>query len=147
MVVDSQLRTPIESQMVRTAENDVAVVSTSAASEQRRRALESHGIRVLTFDGPGGRVDFPAIASWLAEHRYQSLMIEAGSKVNWSALESGVVDRIFFYYAPKILGGLQSLPVAGGAGRQRRSDAMRFRKVTLHDIAQDEFAVEAWLIK
>ena len=43
-------------------------------------------------------------------------MIEAGSKVNWSALESGVVDKIFFYYAPKILGGLQSLPVAGGIG-------------------------------
>ena len=52
MVVDSQLRIPIESQMVRSAENDVAVVTTSAASEQRRRALENRGIRVLTFDGP-----------------------------------------------------------------------------------------------
>jgi diaminohydroxyphosphoribosylaminopyrimidine deaminase/5-amino-6-(5-phosphoribosylamino)uracil reductase len=147
IVVDSQLRTPIDSHMVLSAENDVAIVTTSAASEQRRRALENHGIRVLTFDGPGGRVDFPAIARWLAENRYQSLMIEAGSKVNWSALESGLVDRIFFYYAPKILGGLQSLPVAGGAGKQRRADAMLFRDVTLHNIAGDEFAVEAWLIK
>ena len=111
---------------------------------QRSRKL---GIQVLTFDGPGGRTDFPAIAQWLAEHRYQSLMIEAGSKVNWSALESGVVDRIYFYYAPKILGGLHSLPVAGGAGRQRRADAIRFRNVTVHNIAPDEFAVEAWLIK
>ena len=66
MVVDSQLRIRIESQMVRSAENDVAVVTTSAASDERRRALENHGIRVLTFDGPGGRADFPAIASgWL----------------------------------------------------------------------------------
>ena len=45
-------------------------------------------------------------------------MIEAGSRVNWSALESGVADKIYFYYAPKILGGTQSLPVAGGAGRR-----------------------------
>jgi len=37
----------------------------------------------------------------------------SGSKVNWTALESGVADKIFFYYAPKILGGLQSIPVAG----------------------------------
>ena len=38
-----------------------------------------------------------------------SLMIEAGSKLNWTALESGCVDRIFFYYGPKILGGLEAL--------------------------------------
>ena len=72
---------------------------------------------------------------------------EAGSKVNWAALESEVVDKIFFYYAPKILGGLHSLPVVGGVGRRRRSDAIVFRDVTLHNISADEFAVEAWLVK
>ena len=147
IVVDSQLRIPLTSQMVTSASNDVAVVTTSAAPDERRRALEDRGIEVLTFDGPTGRTNFGMIAQWLASEKYQSLMIEAGSKVNWSSLESGVVDRIFFYYAPKILGGLQSLPVAGGAGRQRRADAMRFRNVTLHSITDDEFAVEAWLIK
>ena len=64
--------------------------------------------------------------------------------MNWSALESGVADKIFFYYAPKILGGMQSLPVAGGAGRRRRADAIRFHDVKLHPITADEFAVEAW---
>jgi diaminohydroxyphosphoribosylaminopyrimidine deaminase/5-amino-6-(5-phosphoribosylamino)uracil reductase len=81
----------------------------------------------------------------LAREKYLSLMIEAGSKVNWSILESGVADKIFFYYAPKILGGLQSLPVAGGVGRRRRKDAIQVRDVRLHSIASDEFAVEAWL--
>ncbi|MBP1775354.1 MAG: 5-amino-6-(5-phosphoribosylamino)uracil reductase / diaminohydroxyphosphoribosylaminopyrimidine, partial [candidate division NC10 bacterium] len=74
-------------------------------------------------------------------------MIEAGSKINWAALESETVDKIFFYYAPKMLGGLHSLPVVGGVGRRRRSDAIRFRNVMLHEISQDEFAVEAWLVK
>jgi diaminohydroxyphosphoribosylaminopyrimidine deaminase/5-amino-6-(5-phosphoribosylamino)uracil reductase len=147
IVVDSQLRTPLDSQMVRSASGDVAVVTTSAAADDRRAALEDRGIRVLTFDGPGGRTDFRSIVEWLAEHKYQSLMIEAGSKVNWTALESGIVDKIYFYYAPKILGGLQSLPVAGGAGRLRRVDAMVFRDVSVHTISPDEFAVEAWLIK
>ena len=71
-------------------------------------------------------------------------MIEAGSKVNWAALESGIVDKIFFYYAPKILGGMLSLPVAGGIGRSRRVDAIQFRDVTVHSITADEFAVEAY---
>ena len=147
MVVDSQLRIPLDSKMVKSADQDVVVVTTSAAPDGRRRMLESRGISVLVFDDPGGRTDFRAITKWLAEQRYQSLMIEAGSKVNWTALESGIVDRIYFYYAPKILGGLHSLPVAGGTGRQRRVDAMGFRDVSLHPITSSEFAVEAWLIK
>lgn len=147
LVVDSQLRIPLDSQMAQSASGDLAIITTSAAPDDRRHSLETRGIQVLTFDGPGGRVDFRSIIQWLAGQKYQSLMIEAGSKVNWTALESGVVDRIYFYYAPKILGGLHSLPVAGGPGRQRRVDAIRFRDVTVHTISPDEFAVEAWLIK
>ena len=71
-------------------------------------------------------------------------MIEAGSKLNWAALEAGVADKIFFYYAPKILGGLESLPLAGGIGRRRRSDAIRIDRTELHPISPDEFAVEAY---
>ena len=91
-------------------------------------------MRVEVLDGPGGRTDPRGVVQLLAQEHYLSLMIEAGSKVNWALLESGVVDKIFFYYAPKILGGMQSLPVAGGAGRPRRADAILFRNVTLHPI-------------
>ncbi len=74
-------------------------------------------------------------------------MIESGSKLNWAALEAGIVDKVFFYFAPKILGGLQSLPVAGGTGRLRRADAILLERVTLHPIPPDEFAVEAYVEK
>ena len=84
---------------------------------------------------------------FLGRERYLSVLFEGGSKVNWAALESGAVDKIFFYYAPKILGGAQSLPVAGGTGRLRRSDALLFRDTKLHPIPPDEFAVEAWMVK
>ncbi|MCE5310197.1 MAG: bifunctional diaminohydroxyphosphoribosylaminopyrimidine deaminase/5-amino-6-(5-phosphoribosylamino)uracil reductase RibD [Acidobacteriales bacterium] len=147
VVLDSQLRIPPASRMVTSCQGDVTVVCTSAASPERRRVLEQHGVRVLTFDGKQGRTDLRRVVEYLAGERYLSLMIEAGSKVNWSALELGVVDKIYFYYAPKILGGLQSLPVVGGTGRLRRVDAIQFKNVTLHDVAPDEFAVEAYLVK
>jgi diaminohydroxyphosphoribosylaminopyrimidine deaminase/5-amino-6-(5-phosphoribosylamino)uracil reductase len=92
-----------------------------------------------------GRVYLPGIVDLLARERYQSLMIEAGSRVNWAALDLGVADKILFYYAPKILGGLHSLPVAGGIGKRRRKDALQFQNVRLHAIGPDEFAVEAWV--
>jgi diaminohydroxyphosphoribosylaminopyrimidine deaminase/5-amino-6-(5-phosphoribosylamino)uracil reductase len=104
--------------------------------------MEARGIEVLVMAGPGGRADLASVVRWLASRTYLSLMIEAGSKLNWTALESGCVDRIFFYYGPKILGGLEALPLAGGIGRRRRSDAIRIENVTIHQIPPDEFAIE-----
>src|SRR5438105_2113792 len=131
--------------MVRRAAGDVVAVATSAANPERRKALEARGIQVLSFNGPGGRADLLSVVEWLGRERYLSLMIEAGSKLNWTALESGLVDRIFFYYGPKILGGLEALPLAGGIGRRRRADAIRIHKITLHQIPPDEFAVEGYV--
>lgn len=147
IVADSTLRLPVDSRMVQSSAGDLAVLTTSAASEERRRALECRGARILVFDGPGGRADLKKLLEFLAEEQYRSLMIESGSKLNWAALEAGIVDKIFFYYAAKILGGMQSLPVAGGTGRLRRTDAIRLSHVTLHPIPPDEFAVEAYVEK
>lgn len=147
IVADSQLRLPIESKLVKSANKDLMVACSSIASPQRRELLEQSGVEVLMADAEQGRVDLAKVVRLLGERQYLSVMIEAGSKLNWSALESGVVDRIFFYYAPKILGGLQSLPVAGGLGRRRRKDAIEFTGVKLHQITETEFAVEAWVPK
>jgi diaminohydroxyphosphoribosylaminopyrimidine deaminase / 5-amino-6-(5-phosphoribosylamino)uracil reductase len=146
IVLDSLLRLPPESRLAASCQGDVLVITTSAASTERRARLESKGVRIEVFESPDGRTDLRAVTGWLAREKYLSLMIEAGSKVNWTALESGVADKIFFYYAPKILGGMQSLPVAGGAGRRRRADAIRFRDVRVLPITANEFAVEAWLV-
>ena len=171
IVMDSLLRLPLDSRIVRGAcfslpsevglpsetdllldtgqakayPTDLLVITTSASSPERRKALESRGIRVLVFDGPGGRSDLRSVIDWLGREQYLSLMIEAGSKVNWTALESECVDRIFFYYGPKILGGLEALPLAGGIGRRRRSDAIRIHGITIHPIPPDEFAVEGYV--
>ncbi len=147
IVLDSQLRLPLSSKMVQSVEGDLVVVGTSAASAERRKALEQRGARVLVFDGPGGRVDVHRVVQWLGELQTLSLLIEAGSKINWAVLEAQAADKVFFYYAPKILGGTQSLPMAGGIGRRRRVDAIRLSGVQVHHIAPDEFAVEAKIEK
>jgi len=145
IVMDSRLRLPLDSQMVSSAAGDVVAVATSAAPAERRKMLEDRGVRVLVFDGPGGRADLQSLIEWLGRERYLSLMIEAGSKLNWAVLEAGLADRVFFYYGPKILGGMEALPLAGGIGRRRRSDAIRVRNVSIHPIPPDEFALEGYL--
>jgi diaminohydroxyphosphoribosylaminopyrimidine deaminase/5-amino-6-(5-phosphoribosylamino)uracil reductase len=147
VVADSQLRIPLDSKMVAGSRDDLAIVTTSAASTERRKVLESRGVRVFTFDGRGGRTDLRRLVEWLGEENRLSLLIEAGSMLNWAALDSGIVDKIFFYYAPKILGGTESLSMAGGTGRRRRMDAILLRGIQVHPIAEDEFAVEGYLRK
>jgi diaminohydroxyphosphoribosylaminopyrimidine deaminase/5-amino-6-(5-phosphoribosylamino)uracil reductase len=147
IVLDSQLRIPLTSKMVTSARGDVLVVGTSAASQERRKALEDAGVQVLIADGPAGRTDPRKVIEYLAGERYLSLMVEAGAKVNWSMLDTQIADKVLFYYAPKILGGLESLPVAGGKGRMRRMDAILLDRLSVHPISKDEFAVEAFVVK
>ncbi len=147
IVADSLLRIPLDSKMVTSAKQDLAVVTTSAAAADRKHALETRGVRVLTFDGPSGRTDLRRLVEWLGEEKRLSLMIEAGSMLNWAALDSGIVDKVLFYYAPKILGGTESLPMAGGTGRRRRMDAIRLHRIQVHGVAEDEFAVEGYIRK
>jgi diaminohydroxyphosphoribosylaminopyrimidine deaminase / 5-amino-6-(5-phosphoribosylamino)uracil reductase len=147
IVLDSQLRVPLSSKMVASANGDVMVVGTSAAPLDRRKALEQAGVQVLLADGPAGRTDPAAVIDYLAQHRYLSLMVEAGAKVNGTMLDAQLADKVLFYYAPKILGGLKSLPVVGGQGRMRRVDAIQLERLRLHPISTNEFAVEAYVVR
>ena len=147
IVLDSQLRVPLSSKIITSANNDVLVVGTSVAPADRRKALEAAGVQVLMADGQGGRTDPRAVIDHLAKERYLSLMVEAGSHVNWTMLDSQIADKVFFYYAPKILGGTKSIPVAGGTGRQRRIDAIMLERLQVHPVSTDEFAVEAYVTK
>ena len=147
IILDSQFRIPLTAKIITSAQDDVLVVGTSAGPNERRKALESAGIQTLIADGPSGRTDPRKVVEYLAEKQYLSLMVEAGSHVNWSMLDTQIADKVLFYYAPKILGGFKSLPVAGGQGRQRRIDAILLERVSVNSVSTDEFSVEAFVVK
>ncbi|MGC2324621.1 MAG: dihydrofolate reductase family protein, partial [Terriglobales bacterium] len=73
-----------------------------------------------------------------------SLIVEGGALVNWAALVAGVVDKVFLYYAPKILAGTGSVPFAGGRGFRHMSEAAAVKNITLHRFGED-FAVEGYI--
>ncbi len=179
-ILDSRLRLPLESRVVETCNNDVIVLC-AFAEEKKRRALESHGVRVQQvalagaaavpegsdkvrrmptpirrrtgtgkpiLDSPpvasiDGRPDMKKVMESLGALEITSVLIEGGAHVNWTALSSGVVDKVFLYYAPKILGGTGSVPFTSGAGFHLY-DAAHVRHVSIHHFGED-FAVEGYL--
>ncbi len=160
VILDSRLRLPLDSRVVKTAKDDL-IVFCCFAEENKKRELEALGVVVeqvpiqrppqdgtILFPGGSpagdGRPDLERVLASLGEHEITSLIIEGGAMVNWAALAAGVVDKIFFYYAPKILAGTGSIPFALGAGYRRMSEAAYIKSLTLYRFGED-FAVEGYL--
>jgi diaminohydroxyphosphoribosylaminopyrimidine deaminase/5-amino-6-(5-phosphoribosylamino)uracil reductase len=145
VIVDSLLRLPLESRVVQTAQDDVLVLCSFAEQSKKQRLLD-HGIRVeqVPYASPDGRPSMAGVAKRLGELEITSMIIEGGAMVNGAALASGVVDKVFLYYAPKILAGTGAVPFASGPGFQKMSDAAHVRSLRLHRFGED-FAVEGYL--
>ncbi len=147
VILDSRLRLPLESRLVQSVaaerNNDVLVFCSSP--DQRKQAqLEHLGIRVETLPTatPAARPDLPAILHRLAQLEITTVMIEGGATVNGTALAANAVDKLFLYYAPKILGA-PSIPLAAGADFNLRRPA-QIKHVQLHHFGED-FAIEGYL--
>ncbi len=150
VILDSHLRLPLESRLVQSAanqssgKNDVLVVCTTG-EEKKRRELEARGVGVEHLPpAMDGRPDIHAILRRLGELEITSVMIEGGAAVNGTALSSGIVDKVFLYYAPKIFAGAGSTPFAGDAGFSQMDAAPLVKHLHLHRFG-DDFAVEGYL--
>ena len=149
VILDSRLRLPLDSRLVRSLaaeRKDDVLVFCSSASDQKKAELEKLGVRIeiiptIEIDG---RPDLPAILHRLGQLEITSLMIEGGASVNWAGLAANVVDKVFLYYAPKILAGTGSIPFAAGAGFRHMSQAVQVRHLHLYRFGED-FAVEGYL--
>jgi diaminohydroxyphosphoribosylaminopyrimidine deaminase/5-amino-6-(5-phosphoribosylamino)uracil reductase len=149
VILDSRLRMPLDSRLAKSAaaeKNNDVLLFCSSDDENKQSQLEQLGIRVekLSTTQPDGRPSLPDILHRLGQLEITSVMIEGGAAVNWAALVSNVVDKVFLYYAPKILAGTGSIPFAAGAGFRHMSQAAQVQHVHLHRFGED-FAVEAYL--
>jgi diaminohydroxyphosphoribosylaminopyrimidine deaminase/5-amino-6-(5-phosphoribosylamino)uracil reductase len=153
VILDSKLRLPLESQIVKTCREDVAVFCPEPDEdslpgeekllEERKLKLEERGVRVerVRADESGsGRTNLEQVMERLGGHQILSVLIEGGAAVNGEVLRAGVADKVFFYYAPKILGGSGSVPFASGVDGEVTSVS----SLRLHRIGED-FAIEGYV--
>ncbi|MGC1373739.1 MAG: bifunctional diaminohydroxyphosphoribosylaminopyrimidine deaminase/5-amino-6-(5-phosphoribosylamino)uracil reductase RibD [Candidatus Sulfotelmatobacter sp.] len=148
VILDSKLRLPLQSRLVQSVANgeydsDILVFF-SAGNERKKNELQARGIRVEQLPPDSNdRPDMHVVLRRLGQLEITSLMIEGGSAVNRQALASGIVDKLFFYYAPQIMGDAKAIRFAEtsfGDKTQRfsthRSRLYRF---------EDDIAIESYL--
>ena len=78
-----------------------------------------------------GRIDVAALMEELGQRGITSLLIEGGGGVIGSAFEAGIVDKVYFFYAPKILGGEDGVPICRGPGPDKMQDCIPIHDLTV----------------
>lgn len=150
VILDSHLRLPLESRLVQsvgaagTSKRDVLVFC-STPDENKKRELEARGIRVEQVSHTADkRPDLQGVLRRLGQLEITSVMIEGGSTLNAAALASSVIDKVFLYYAPKIMAAAGSLPFASRPRSPQENETLQLRDLLLHRFG-DDFAVEGYL--
>jgi diaminohydroxyphosphoribosylaminopyrimidine deaminase / 5-amino-6-(5-phosphoribosylamino)uracil reductase len=150
VILDSYLRLPMESRLVQSVNSggrkDDVIVFCVDGEENKKTGLEARGIRVeqLPASPSDNRIDIHAVLRRLGQLEITSVMVEGGAAVNGTALSSRVVDKVFFYYAPKVLASDGSIPIASGVAFRDMHDALQVKRPHLHRFGED-FAVEGYL--
>jgi len=139
VIVDSRLRIPLNSQLVRAAgQYPTLVATTPAASLSRRRRLAEANVEIAIIAKDARRhVSLRGLMKELARRGVVSLLLEGGSTLNASALKEGIVDRLLFFLAPKIIGGQRAPGVFGGDGSLRIKDAEPVKIMKIRRIGPD----------
>ena len=107
VIVDSQLRTPVDAKLF-SVPREVLIYCVNAAAPERRAALEARGATVISLPAADGRIDLRAMLLDLGSREVNELHVEAGGTLNGALVRAGVVDEVLVYMAPKILGAAQS---------------------------------------
>lgn len=104
VIADRQLRTPLESKLVRNAQQDLLLLAGEEAPEERAAALQRTGVEVVRLPVAEGHLDLRAAMAILAERGVRSVLLEAGSVLNGGMLRAKLVDRVVLYRGPEPLG-------------------------------------------
>ena len=146
VVLDSALRLPPDSKLAQSAQGDLLVVCAADPPQARARKLERRGVEILRLGSAeqGTRPTWSAVLAALCQREVTSVLLEAGATLNAAALESGLVDKVMLFYAPKLLGGQDAVPLFGGLGLRSLRDALPVRITELRRIG-DDFLVEGYL--
>ena len=130
----------------RGSEAGVIIATTNRAPLKKKEHLEKMGVRVITVASKDGGVDLKRLMRTLGKLEITSILLEGGTRLITSALNEKIVDKIFFFYAPKILGGRSAHGITAGAGVDRIKQALKVQDLKVRK-SGDDVLVEGYLSK
>ncbi|MBW1840019.1 MAG: bifunctional diaminohydroxyphosphoribosylaminopyrimidine deaminase/5-amino-6-(5-phosphoribosylamino)uracil reductase RibD [Deltaproteobacteria bacterium] len=138
VIVDSSLKISSGARVFNVRSNaGVIFATTRRAARRKKERLEELGVRVVTVGSAGGKVDLKRLMIALGKFEITSLLIEGGTEITTSALKGGIVDKILFFYAPKILGGRTARGITAGEGVEYVRQALNVHDLKVRKKGED----------
>lgn len=142
IICDTNLRTPLDCSISETASYIPSIIATCRGDLKKTERYVKKGFEIITVPEEKGRVGLKSLMRILGERGIGSVIIEGGAELNWSALESGVVQKIQAYISPKILGGKTAKTPIGGVGFPHLDCSVRLSGSTVTKFGGD-FLIES----
>lgn len=135
IVCDSHLRIPLESRIMKSANEIPVIIAAASAEPERIEAVKAAGADVILTGGD--KVDIAVLMKELGSRGIDSVIVEGGAKLHASVLESVYVNKLQVYIAPKIIGGNEAKPFVGGDGAAYLHDAYMFSEPEVTRLGDD----------
>lgn len=142
IICDSNLHIPTESQIVKTASDIETIVACSQEAleserkQEKNRRLKEAGIQIIGTEGAHG-VNLVELMKMLGGQNIDSILLEGGGTLNASALEDGIVNKVYAYIAGKLIGGMDARSPVEGMGIDRMADAITLQNMEIEKLGDD----------
>lgn len=140
IIIDPDLETPDSFHILEVPSKTMLVTKKTGA---RVKALGSRGVRIM---GYSGRLDLNSLMRSLGEMGICSVLVEGGSSLAAHALNEGIIDKIMYFIAPKIIGGRSAFPAVGGPSSRLIENAILIRGMKVRRVGSD-ILVEGYVAK
>ena len=143
IVCDSHLRIPMDSKLVQTAQDYPLIVAClEGADPEKRVALTEAGAEVILLpksgeSEEGTSINLDILMDELGERKIDGILLEGGGTLNESALQAGIVQKVYCYMAPKIFGGATAKSPVEGQGKAGADQAWIFERIAIDSFGQD----------
>lgn len=142
VICDTTLRTPLTSNVVVTATEIPTIIATCCKDTKRYNPYINSGCKIITVSEEKNqkkeyKTDLKDLMAKLGEEKIDSVLLEGGAKLNWSALKSGIVTKVQTYISPKIFGGNTAKTPVAGTGVMRVCEAFEFQVQNVRQIGED----------
>lgn len=138
IIVDTRGRLPLNSKVVKTArETKTILATTSLAPTEKLKSLEDAGVEIITVPLQGEQVNLQELMLALGEREISALLVEGGGTLNYSFLRENIIDKVYFFIAPILLGGENAPTPLGGAGANELRESWEVQDLELKQLDND----------
>ena len=138
IILDTHLAISENAKVLRlNSASDTIIVTGNSISEKKKAQIENKRIRIIKSPVKDGLIDLDSLMDRLGDFNITSVLIEGGSRVIAKALDEKIVDKIIFFYAPKIMGGDDGVPVCKGQGPDLMNDCILVKDINVRRFGDD----------